>query len=189
MATTITETRMSSDVTEHHASKIPAHPPGELWRVSWLPGRVLARNQAVTAMVVAEHVARGVRDGSHKKWPFMLTWARELGVSAEDAVRDASGPVTVEMSSDCACGRGGQCPFPRSADRDSRQWSDFTAADWVAFHRRAAHYFDASVQVHKVAGDAPPEMLAAWCLAIMLHLRMADVHFGVAVGTTGSIPS
>jgi len=54
--------------------------------VSWLPERKLTRNQATTAVVLAERVSQGVRDRNHKHWPFIEGWAEELGLSGTDAV-------------------------------------------------------------------------------------------------------
>ena len=51
----ITDQAMTSDTTPHST-----HPAGNGWAVTWLPGRVLTRNQAITAMVLAETVADGV---------------------------------------------------------------------------------------------------------------------------------
>ena len=51
----ITDQAMTSDTTPHST-----HPAGNGWAVTWLPGRVLTRNQAITAMVLAETVADGL---------------------------------------------------------------------------------------------------------------------------------
>ena len=52
MALTINDRTMTSDRT-HHTARLA---PGEQhqWEVSWLPGRRLTRNQAITAMTLAE---------------------------------------------------------------------------------------------------------------------------------------
>lgn len=50
----ITDEAMTSDTTPHST-----RPDGDGWAVTWLPGRVLNRNQAITAMVLAETVASG----------------------------------------------------------------------------------------------------------------------------------
>ena len=82
MTITIGDDRMASDVTPHFAELI-----GEgLWRVSWLPERTLSRNEATTAMTLAEMVARGVRDGD-RHWPFVVGWAQELGLSGTQAAQ------------------------------------------------------------------------------------------------------
>ena len=41
----ITDEAMTSDTTPHST-----RPDGDGWAVTWLPGRVLTRNQAITAM-------------------------------------------------------------------------------------------------------------------------------------------
>ncbi len=51
MALTVTDKIMRSGQTPHTAS-----PAGDGWEVSWRPGRVLTRNQAVTAMMLAQLV-------------------------------------------------------------------------------------------------------------------------------------
>ena len=50
-------------------------PDGNGWAVTWLPGRVLTRNQAITAMVLAETVAGGIGDHTDKRWLFIESWA------------------------------------------------------------------------------------------------------------------
>lgn len=93
MSTKITDTGMTSDVTRHTATAWPV--PGEptLWSVTWLPGRALTRDQAVTAMTVAEMVAERasiLADPSAELWWHVDGWAAELGLSAADAVAMAS---------------------------------------------------------------------------------------------------
>src|SRR6185369_10294465 len=51
MSTRITDTAMSSTSTDHTARR--TQPTGQ-WRVSWLPHRLLTRNEAATAMTIAE---------------------------------------------------------------------------------------------------------------------------------------
>lgn len=36
--------------------------------MTWLPGRVLYRNQAITAMVLTEEVADGIGDHTDQRW-------------------------------------------------------------------------------------------------------------------------
>ena len=56
------------------------------WAVTWLPGRVLTRNQAITAMMLAETVAGGVGEHIDKRWLFIEGWANEPGMTGADAV-------------------------------------------------------------------------------------------------------
>ena len=79
---------MRSAATRHSATAT-----GEGWEVSWLPGRTLTRNQATTAMVIANLVGgRGVGHSDDPIWPHLDSWASELGLSGPDAVVRASEP-------------------------------------------------------------------------------------------------
>ena len=78
----ITDEAMTSDTTPHST-----RPAGDGWAVTWLPGRVLTRKQAITAMVLAETVAGGIGDHTDKRWLFIEGWAaNELGITGADAV-------------------------------------------------------------------------------------------------------
>ena len=44
------------------------------WIVSYCPGRLFTRNQAITAMVLAERLAAGYGDDD----PFVIGWREEL---------------------------------------------------------------------------------------------------------------
>jgi hypothetical protein len=85
MALTITPTIMRSVDTAH-----VARTTGEGWEVSWLPGRVLSQSQAVTAMMIAQAVGRGVGLSDDPQWPRLDSWARELDLTGPDAVVRAS---------------------------------------------------------------------------------------------------
>ncbi|NDL60976.1 hypothetical protein [Phytoactinopolyspora mesophila] len=89
MSIEITNERMSSDTTKHHAWR--TDPDGGLWEVSWLPTRRLDRNAAVTAMVLAETVAITTAGGGglchdDPVWAFIDAWASELGLTGAVAV-------------------------------------------------------------------------------------------------------
>lgn len=95
MTTRITDTGMASNLTAHTAT---AHPvpdvPDEptLWSVTWLPGRALTHDQAVTAMTIAEMVverAHVLADPASRLWWHMDGWAAELGMTAKEAVAGA----------------------------------------------------------------------------------------------------
>lgn len=84
MTLTILDDSISSDHTGHTARLAPGHE--HAWHVSWLPGRLVDRNSAITAMVLAEVVATDdVHDG-HRLWPHIEGWAAELGLRAPEAV-------------------------------------------------------------------------------------------------------
>ena len=86
---TITDTTMTSPATPHTATAT-----GGGWEVSWLPGRTLDRNQAITAMTIADMVGgTGVPRADDPIWLF-LGWAAELGLTAPGAVARVSEPPT-----------------------------------------------------------------------------------------------
>ena len=89
MTLRINDTTMTSDQSAHTAR----HAPGRNgWEVSWLPGQLLDRNTAITAMTLAEATAEpGLREG-HRLWPHIQSWAGELGLTAPDAITRISQP-------------------------------------------------------------------------------------------------
>lgn len=91
----ITDTKMTSDTTGHVAElvKLPSPLTGYSWQVTWLPGQHLTRNQAITAMTLAEMLierAHVLADPASKLWWHVDAWAQELGLSRADAVAMAS---------------------------------------------------------------------------------------------------
>lgn len=91
MTLLISETLISSDLTHHTATK------GESgWTVSWwdsakLGERVFDKNHAITAMSLAEEVAKGRDDHSttnfsYIRWQLIAGWAEELGIKGLQAV-------------------------------------------------------------------------------------------------------
>ena len=89
MTLTIHDTTMTSDQTAHAARHAPSR---NGWDVSWLPGRTLDRNSAITAMILADTAAdKNVREG-HRLWPHIQGWAVELGLTGPEAVAAASPP-------------------------------------------------------------------------------------------------
>jgi hypothetical protein len=88
MTLTINDTTMTSDQTVHTARHAPER---NGWEVSWLPGQVLDRNSAITAMILADTTAEpGLGEG--RLWPFVQSWAAELGLTAPDAIAKTSQP-------------------------------------------------------------------------------------------------
>ena len=90
MTLTISDTTMTSDQTVHTASLAPGRQ--HLWEVSWLPGRALDRNSAITAMVIADYAGERDLSERHRLWPFVESWAAELGLTGSDAINRASRP-------------------------------------------------------------------------------------------------
>ena len=84
---------MTSDTTRHST-----RPDGDGWAATWLPGRVLTHNQAITAMLLAETAAGGIGDHTDKRWLFIESWANELSITGADAIGKISshgtGPET-----------------------------------------------------------------------------------------------
>jgi hypothetical protein len=89
MALTINDATMTSDQTAHTAQRAPAH---DGWEVSWLPGRTLDRNTAITAMVLADLAGGQDLHQGHRLWPHIEGWAAELGLSAHAVRTLASAP-------------------------------------------------------------------------------------------------
>jgi hypothetical protein len=90
MTLTINDATMTSDQTTHTARQAPGRQ--HLWEVSWLPGRVLDRNSAITAMVLADQAGNDDLNERHRLWPFIEGWAAELGLTGHDAVNWISQP-------------------------------------------------------------------------------------------------
>ncbi len=90
MTLTIQDDSISSDHTSHTARLAPGHE--RAWHVSWLPGRLMDRNSAITAMVLADVVATDDVHAGHRLWPHIEGWADELGLTAPDALAWASQP-------------------------------------------------------------------------------------------------
>ena len=90
MTLTINDTTMTSDQTGHTARHAPGRQRG--WEVSWLPGQILDRNTAITAMILADTAAEEDLHEGHRLWPFIQGWAGEVGLTAPDAIARASQP-------------------------------------------------------------------------------------------------
>ncbi|MFI6867156.1 hypothetical protein [Nocardia sp. NPDC050406] len=67
-------------MTQHHARCVG----GDRWVVSWLPGRTLSGQQAVTAMTIASTVAE--HPPTEAEWVILDGLALELGLTAREAV-------------------------------------------------------------------------------------------------------
>lgn len=87
MSLHITDEAMTSTTTSHTARRTTGT---TTWAVSWLGDRQLTRNQATTAMTLAEFVAAGVTSPAHRHWPHVKNWAAELGLSGQVAVQLAA---------------------------------------------------------------------------------------------------
>jgi len=98
MSIRIDAAEMTSDRTRHTAAMWPVpdyEAPPTLWRVTWLPDRYLTRNQAITAMTIAEVVWTHEFETPGSKDPIWLHidgWAAELGITGPHAVAEASLP-------------------------------------------------------------------------------------------------
>jgi hypothetical protein len=84
MSVTINDATMTSDSTPHAARLAPGEE--HQWEVSWLPGRRVTRNEAITAMVLADACSpAGTRERDRMR-PFIQGWAGELRLTAGQAV-------------------------------------------------------------------------------------------------------
>lgn len=79
MSLKITDKLIESSVTQHKAEDW-----GTGWYVTWIDGPPVDRNAAITAMTIAELVESGAAEGS-KDWPIVRDFARELGMTAQEA--------------------------------------------------------------------------------------------------------
>lgn len=86
MSLHIASNLMYGDTTEHTAREEDG-----TWTVTWLPGRALDRNQAVSAMQIAVAVAASVEPGD-LRFIHVEGWSAELGLSGRDAVAMARKP-------------------------------------------------------------------------------------------------
>jgi hypothetical protein len=84
MTLTILDDSISSDRTPHTAR--PAPGDGHAWEVSWLPGRHMDRNSAITAIVLADVQGPGDMHAGHHHWPHIESWAAELALTAPEAL-------------------------------------------------------------------------------------------------------
>jgi hypothetical protein len=87
---TITDSTMTSDETVHTAR--PAHGGQPGWEVSWLPGQIVDRNSAITAMTLAEIASKNDLHEGHRLWPHIQGWAAELGLTGPDALARVGQP-------------------------------------------------------------------------------------------------
>jgi hypothetical protein len=87
MTLTIGDTAMTSDQTAHTARHAPSRGG---WEVSWLPGQVLDRNTAITAMILADTIAEQHLDEGSRLWPHIEGWAAELGLTGSETIARAS---------------------------------------------------------------------------------------------------
>ena len=90
MTLTINDTTITSDQNPHTARQAPGRP--HQWEVSWLPGQTLDRNTAITAMTLADTTTEPGLNEGHRLWPFVQSWAEELGLTVPDAIARASQP-------------------------------------------------------------------------------------------------
>ena len=90
MTLTITDTTMTSNQNPHTARQAPGRQ--HQWEVSWLPGQILDRNSAITAMILADTAAQDDLREGHRLWPHIQGWAEELGLTGTDAIARVSQP-------------------------------------------------------------------------------------------------
>ena len=89
MTLTITDTAMTSDRSHSTARHAPDR---NGWEVSWLPGQLLDRNTAITAMTLADTAAEHDLNDRHPLWAAIESWVEELGLTAPEAITRASQP-------------------------------------------------------------------------------------------------
>lgn len=85
MTLKITDDEIISDASSHTARRYQ----DGAWQVTWLPGRKLDRNLAITAMTLADIAACGV-EPEDERWPLIGSLAAELGYPGPAAIVRAS---------------------------------------------------------------------------------------------------
>src|SRR5205814_1569490 len=88
MSLTIGDDAMTSDQSPHTARQAPGHRHG--WEVTWLPGQVLDRDTAITAMILADIAATGDIRPDHRLWPAVQSWSAEVGLTGPDGILAAA---------------------------------------------------------------------------------------------------
>jgi hypothetical protein len=83
----ITNTAITSEQTGHVARLVDGG-----WELSWLPGRLLTRDQVTTGMTIALIVETEELACGSRLWPFLDRWATELDLTGSYAVVLASEP-------------------------------------------------------------------------------------------------
>lgn len=90
MTLTIGDDSMSSGHSPHTARLAPG--AGHQWEVSWLPGRQLNRNEAITAMVLADVTGSGQSESGRPSRAHVEGWAAELNLTTARALQRLAGP-------------------------------------------------------------------------------------------------
>jgi hypothetical protein len=89
----VTLTINDSSVTSDRIARTARHAPGRNgWDVSWLPGRTLDRNTAITAMTLAGTAAEPGLHQGRRLWPCIHSRAHEPGLTAPGAIAQAARP-------------------------------------------------------------------------------------------------
>jgi hypothetical protein len=100
MALTITHDGINGDHTSHTARRVRGE--REAWEVSWLPGRLLDRDSAITAMVLADTLSSRILDPGDRLWPHIEGWATEIGLTTPDVLVGVSQPPHRSTGKDVA---------------------------------------------------------------------------------------
>ena len=90
MALTIDDNLIGGERTRHTARRVPGHP--HAWDVSWLPGQLLDRNAAITAMILADVAAASDPRPGDRLWPHIEGWATAIGLTASGALARVAQP-------------------------------------------------------------------------------------------------
>jgi hypothetical protein len=89
MPLTVTGDQITSDRATRIARLVPGRPPAR--QVTWLPGRLLDRGSAVTAITLAVAAARSPRPG-RRIWPHTGNRAAEPGQTTPQAITHGTRP-------------------------------------------------------------------------------------------------
>jgi len=90
MSLFISHDAITGEHTTHTARPVPGDP--HAWEVTWLPGRRMNRNNAITAMVLADVAGSCDLESGDRLWPHVQGWAAEVGLTASQALARVSQP-------------------------------------------------------------------------------------------------
>lgn len=199
MTLNITDEQITSETTTHTARFSPyAAADGQgAWAVTWLRGRLLTFNQAITAMTIAETVGAA---GGHISWsePESIRWwalinamAQELHITGSFAAAEAAdpeepaiaGPDSSPPGTAARTGAGERCPSWCVTDHEVILADAEVPYGYTQVHRSSAlpeadgDYTDyTAARAFVVQRPQSPPVVALGALAGQLTMEFSAEH-------------